>query len=377
MRSDLVRVRNGQSPMAPIVMSEDERTAMLDPTPSGAPTRRLNGRHTAPPPVDEYGDYYDEEPRRSTGKMIGIVAAVLVALGLVGFVAYQVFGGSPAPTLVAVPTVTGLAENDARSQILSAGLRVGEITPEESAVEDDGTVIRTDPTVGTEVPEGRTVNLVVGSGPASVNVPRLEGMTVTEATGVLEQAGLELGAQTQQETPDRNLVGRVIASTPRAGEPVEGGSTVAIIIGSEQTSIQIPDLAGQELDDAEQALRDLGLSPQREDSDGDSDSGDSSDRVSGTDPAAGQRVPRGSEVTLLTGSSGEEIEMPDVEGQRLEAAQDRLRDLGFQRIQVQEESVTSDDQDGRVQEQSPRPGERVTPDQQITLTVGDAPGVFG
>jgi serine/threonine-protein kinase len=202
-------------------------------------------------------------------------------------------------------------------------------------------------------------------------------MTLTEAQGVLERAGLELGEQTQQETPDSNLVGRVIASTPRAGEPVDGGSTVAIIIGSEQTSIQIPNLAGQELDDAEQALRDLGLSPQREDSDGDSDSGDSSDRVSGTDPAAGQRVPRGSEVTLLTGSSGEEIEMPDVEGQRLEAAQDRLRDLGFQRIQVQEESVTSDDQDGRVLEQSVRPGERVTPDQQITLTVGDAPGVFG
>ena len=43
MRADLVRVRSGQSPMAPVVMSQDERTAMLAPAPPTGPTRRLNG----------------------------------------------------------------------------------------------------------------------------------------------------------------------------------------------------------------------------------------------------------------------------------------------------------------------------------------------
>ena len=56
MRSDLVRVRSGQSPLAPLVLSEDERTAMLRRGPPTGPTRRLNGGG-APRPAADYGDY--------------------------------------------------------------------------------------------------------------------------------------------------------------------------------------------------------------------------------------------------------------------------------------------------------------------------------
>ncbi|HYH29554.1 MAG TPA: Stk1 family PASTA domain-containing Ser/Thr kinase [Pseudonocardia sp.] len=371
MRSDLVRVRNGQNPMAPLVMSEDERTAMLAPPPAEAPTRRMNGRHTMPAPVDDYDDYYDEEPRRSTGKMIGIVAAVLVALGLVGFVAYQVLSGPPAAEIVPVPAVTGLSETDATNQLLAAGLRIGTVTQEESSVDQRGDVIRTDPPVGSEVEERSTVNLVVGSGPASVRVPLLEGRTVEEATDILEEEGLTLGAQTTRETSDSSKVGKILESTPRAGESAEGGSAVAVVVGTRQTTVQIPqNLVGQDVDDAEQALRELGLNPQR------ADGAEDGDRVTGTDPAVGQRVQPGSDVTLLTGD-GDEVEMPDVERRRAEEAEDILRERGFQRIEIREETVSDEELDGRVLEQSVRPGEQVPTDQQIVLIVGEVPGVFG
>jgi eukaryotic-like serine/threonine-protein kinase len=370
MRADLVRVRNGQNPMAPLVMSEDERTAMLTADLGNTPTRRINGRHTpAPPPADDYDDYYDEQPRRSTGKTIGIVAGVLVALGLIGFVSFQIFSGPPPATMVQVPAVTGLPEIDARNQVLSAGLRIGEVTRQESSVEDIDRVVATDPQVGTELPEGRVVNLVVGSGPASVNVPRLEGRTLAEAQDILEEQGLKLGAQTQQETPNPALVDKIIGSTPRAGESVKGGSEVAVVIGVQPTGVPIPNLSGQDVDDAEQELRELGLSPRREDA-------EDNDTVSGTNPPAGQRVPQGSEVTLLTGN-GDEVEMPDVTGRRLEAAEDALRDRGFQKIRVQEETVSNEELEGRVLEQSPKAGKQVATDQSITLVVGDSPGVFG
>jgi serine/threonine-protein kinase len=51
MRADLVRVRSGQAPLAPVVMSEDERTAMLN-TSANAHTRRLNGAATRRPRPD-------------------------------------------------------------------------------------------------------------------------------------------------------------------------------------------------------------------------------------------------------------------------------------------------------------------------------------
>jgi beta-lactam-binding protein with PASTA domain/predicted Ser/Thr protein kinase len=366
MRADLVRVRNGQSPMAPLVMSDDERTAML--ATSSAPTRRINGRH-APAAADDYDDYYDETPRRSTGKLIGIVAAVLVALSLVGFFAYQVLSGPPAPQTVEVPPVAGLSENDARTQILAAGLRLGDPQRRESSVEQRGQVIDTNPPIGTQVDERTVVTLIVGSGPASVNVPLLEGKTLQEAQTLLEQAGLELGAQTQQETSDSRLVGRVIGSTPPAGSPVEGGSEVALIIGIEQTGVQIPEnLIGQDLDDAANALRQLGLNPQRP------DSADDNDRVTGTDPAAGTRVERGSDVELLTGD-GDEAQLPDVVGLTQDQAVDRLGDAGFRRVRIEEERVSNDSQDGRVLQQSPSAGRRIPTDQQITLTVGDTPGL--
>jgi beta-lactam-binding protein with PASTA domain/predicted Ser/Thr protein kinase len=370
MRADLVRVRNGQAPMAPLVMSDDERTAMLAAGPPSQPTRRINSRHAAPAPADDYDYYDDEPPRRSTGKLIAIVAAVLVVLGLGGFVAYQLLSGPPAPQTVAIPAVTGLPEVDARNQLVTVGLRP-EVTQEESTLEQRGLVVRTEPQVGSEVAERTVVRLVVGSGPGSVTVPRLEGMSLQEAQTTLEGAGLALGAQTQQETTDPQLVGRVIGSTPRAGETAEGGATVAVIIGTQPTGVPVPDVTGQDLDEAEQELREAGLTPRRQDS-----GADDNDRVSGTNPPAGQRVQQGSEVVLQTGS-GDEVEMPDVEGMTEEQALDLLGDRGLQRARIEREQVGNEAQEGRVLEQSPRPGERVAPDEQVTLTVGEASGSGG
>ena len=86
-------------------------------------------------------------------------------------------------------------------------------------------------------------------------------------------------------------------------------------------------------------------------------------------------VPEGTEVDLLTGSNGDgEAVMPNVVGRRLEQAQDQLAELGFRRIQVRRESTSNDAEDGRVTDQSIQPGERVSTDQTITLTVAEAGG---
>ena len=201
MRSDLVRVRSGQSPMAPLVMSEDERTAMLAAGPSTGPTRRLNGggRHTMPPaaPID-YDDYYDEPRRSSTARTVGIVVAVLVALGLVGFVAYQIFSPPPPTPQVAVPNVVGQSQQDARNQILGARLSVSSVVEVPSQASQIDQVLSTDPPVGTEVAERSGVTLQIGRGPDTVAVPALTGKTIEEATALLKDRGLEMGTQTTE-----------------------------------------------------------------------------------------------------------------------------------------------------------------------------------
>jgi len=65
---------------------------------------------------------------------------------------------------VAVPTVAGLAEADARSAIEAAGCTVSGTTPQESGTVPAGAVIGTNPAAGTEVPNPCSVQLIVSSG---------------------------------------------------------------------------------------------------------------------------------------------------------------------------------------------------------------------
>jgi serine/threonine-protein kinase len=368
-------VRSGQAPLAPLVMSEDERTAMLAASPATGATRRINGgRHTQPPPPADYDDYYDDDeaPRRGPARTIGIVAAVLVALGLIGFVAYQVFSGPPAPRTVAVPAVTNMPQQDATNQIIAANLRVT-VTPVESTVQQKGLVISTDPTPGSQVAERTSVTMSVGSGPATVRVPLLENMTTAQAKQVLEESGLTLGPTTTQETDSSSEIDRVIGSTPRAGENAQGGSPVAVVVGTERTTIPVPDVRSMDANTAEQTLRQAGFQVSRQNVDGSGSQGS----VVGTNPTAGTQVQHGSQVVLQI-SRGNAIEMPDVTGLQPQDAQDKLSELGINNVRLQSRTVGTEEQDNRVIEQSVNPGDTVSSDQQVTLTFGKFPGgVFG
>ncbi|MGH3613879.1 MAG: Stk1 family PASTA domain-containing Ser/Thr kinase [Pseudonocardia sp.] len=356
MRTDLVRVRSGQNPMAPVVMSEDERTALL--AIGAGPTRRVNGgRSSAPPvPVAEWED----EPRRSGGRTAVIAAAVAAALGLIAFVGYVVLSGPPAPAQVPIPNVIGQLQEAARTQVLNVGL-LADPQPVESTVEEKGRVVRTDPVVSSQVAERTRVTLFVGAGPAQARVPQLAGLTTVDAKRELASEGLSLGEETIEETADANLVGKIIRSAPGAGETAPGASAVAVVVGTEQTSVQVPDVSGQTILLAQETLRAIGLKAQVTD-------GGSTNVVVRTSPAAGQRVPPGSVVTLQT-TAGERNEVPNVVGEDFRDAARFLADEGFRAVLIPR-GTNDESEDGIVLEQSPEGGQPADTSESITLFVG-------
>jgi eukaryotic-like serine/threonine-protein kinase len=369
MRSDLVRVRSGQAPLAPQVLSEDERTAMMAPPPATGPTRRINGRHATPP--NGYEPYYDEDPPRRTGRIIGIVAAVVVVLGLIGFVAYTVLGPAAAPTTIAVPSVTGQAEQQAKNALIDAKFTVGKSTQVESTLDQKGKVISTDPPAGTQLAERSVVNLTVGSGPPAVPVPALVGKSTDEATAALQQFGLTLGAKSEGETSDASLIGKIIDSTPKAGETAPGGSAVAVVIGVKPANVDVPDVSGQDQASAQKALADAGLTAQVTQVDSSDDAG----KVVGTDPAAGTSVQKGSTVTLqVSNGSGQTTTgtVPNVQGQSESDAKQALRDAGFSNIDTQDLNIgpQNADFDGKAVGTNPQAGSTADPDQKIILYIG-------
>jgi serine/threonine-protein kinase len=368
MRADLVRVRSGQAPMAPAVMSEDERTAMLAPPPTG-PTRRINGggRHGTAPPAPEYYDDYDE-PRRSTGRTIGIAALVAAALGINGIVAFQLLSGPPAAQQVTIPaTLIGQTEQAATNALISAKLQVAR-EEVESTPEQKGTVIQTNPAPGAQVAERSLVTLSIGKGPASVPVPNLQGKTVAEPTALLKEKGLQLGNQSQTETDDPSLVGKIVKSTPNGGEDVPGDSKVDVQVGVQPSGDPLEDYAGRSVEDVESDLRSKGYNPQRNGADGD-------DQVTGTSPAAGTRVPDGATVTILTNGNGNggntgTKQVPSVRGLSESDAKSQLKSAGFTNVRTQTQQVANANQDGRVLAQSPEGGQNADTGSQVTLLVG-------
>src|SRR4051812_37389081 len=95
---------------------------------------------------------------------------------------------SKGPEQVSVPDVTGETEENARSAIEGAGLRVGKVTEQESE-EEPGTVIKQSPAADKRASKGSAVDLTVAKG---VKIPDVVDETEEDATGILEDAGFEV-----------------------------------------------------------------------------------------------------------------------------------------------------------------------------------------
>ena len=72
---------------------------------------------------------------------------------------------------VAVPELTGQTRDEATRRLESVGLALGAVSFEEHPTQPRDTVIRTIPTVGTEVAAGSDVDIVLSSGPAPTPEP--------------------------------------------------------------------------------------------------------------------------------------------------------------------------------------------------------------
>ena len=133
---------------------------------------------------------------------------------------------SRGPEQVEVPDVTGDSEDNARSALEGAGLRVGNITREESG-EAAGTVIEQSPAAGEQLDKGEAVDLTVAKPTA---IPDVVDMTEDEARTALEDAGFEVRVRDQAVT-DATQDGIVLEQSPAAEEERRQGSTVTIVVG--------------------------------------------------------------------------------------------------------------------------------------------------
>jgi beta-lactam-binding protein with PASTA domain len=288
MRKDIERVLAGHAVEAPTMAAAvvPGATAVA---PAAAPP-------VLPPPTGGPSDPdEDEEKRTNWGAIIGIVAALIAVILAVLWFAGVFDTEEKAPTEKAVTDVRGKDVDSATRALENAGFVVGDQVERSSDEVEQGDVIDTDPTHGTEVAEGATVDLIVSVGPEQVDIPALNGYAYDDAKSLLEDKGLKVKKSMQDSSEAKDSV---LNSNPPAGTKVDVGSTVTLIVSKGQ--VTVPNVVGQDVEDARSALEDLGLKVETSD---DPASTAPENQVTEQSVAAGQNVSPGTTVRLTVSTN--------------------------------------------------------------------------
>ncbi|MEU0006347.1 Stk1 family PASTA domain-containing Ser/Thr kinase [Streptomyces sp. NPDC006314] len=295
--------------------------------------------------------------RRPRRLVLTVVAAVLAVFGMGAGVWYINSG-----QFTKVPPLLSKTEAQAKERLEAAGLDVGQVERAYSDTVKRGTVISTDPAPGARIRDHDSVTLTVSLGPETVNVPDLAGQPLAEAQARLKADGLEPGMVTREFSEDIPK-GSVIATTPQAGTRRHAGSAIALTV-SKGSPIDVPDVTGEDLDEARQELTDAGLrvkvATERVNSDHDKG------KVAAQSPHDGSRAAEGDTVTLTLSKGPEMIEVPDVVGSSVDDATERLEALGFE---VDEDRGLLGLFGDTVKKQSVAGGDKAPKGSTITITI--------
>jgi serine/threonine-protein kinase len=132
---------------------------------------------------------------------------------------------------VVIPNLENIPSAQARLQLESIKLVVGDVKSEMHESIPKDAVIRTDPRAGSKVPSGTVVNVIVSSGEVLVKIPSVARMSAGAARSKLEKEGFEV--TTRYTTNIDYEFGIVIGQDPRAGKQIRKGSKVTILVNAE------------------------------------------------------------------------------------------------------------------------------------------------
>jgi serine/threonine-protein kinase len=368
MRSDLVRTLSGQRPSAPMVMSEDMRTQVMD------SDRRMSQRY------DEFADDDPAAEARAKRKRRTLIAAGLAVLGLIAVLLVMWLAGAYKSSVAtaAIPPVVSkpvaIAKDDLRragftsftdKMVVCGGQQVaGQPTCTET---DINKVIAIDPAEGKQVPTTTAITLTIGQPPAKVAAPNLAGHTRDEATQLLSNVGLKLDPTvTDVDVTDPNQYGKVVDQTPSANTQIDLGKTVKITVGR-TPSMKTPfDCTGQQFTVCKATLEGQGFTV--------------SQRPTASDQPQGQvisQVPNGAPViekskitvTVSDGSKAQ-ITMPSLLGMTEDQATQTLRGLGWSgTYTVQPDRSNNPSNSGQISKTDPTAGTTIAKNQALTYYI--------
>jgi len=165
---------------------------------------------------------------------------------------------SDGPETVKVPDVQGYRLDKARSVLKQDGLRPGMVTREFSDDVERGFVISTGPKAGTERRAGSAIALIVSKG-SPIDIPDVTGESLQDAKADLEEAGLQVKVSSEEVNSSDYDKGQVARQTPQEGNTAAEGDTVTLTLSKGPVMVEVPDVVGDNVDDAQSELEAAGF----------------------------------------------------------------------------------------------------------------------
>lgn len=213
-----------------------------------------------------------------------------------------------------------------------------------------------------------------GRDTGDVQVPDVMNLTENSARNKLQAAGLEVGEISHKHS-DSIDTGKIIATSPSAGDPIAKGKTVDLVVSNGAGMVKVPDMTGKDYVSAAKKLSKLGFDVIRKDQ---SSNTVAVGNIISQSIAAGVEVkPKQTTITLVV-SKGKTvshkkntIKLKDLRNYSLKGAQDYAKEhhLTLQATQKYSDTVEK----GMVISMSPEAGTEVESGSTITISVSKGP----
>lgn len=194
---------------------------------------------------------------------------------------------------------------------------------------------------------------------ARVEVPELVGVREPRALELVRAASLE--AEVRRRAGNRPA-GVVLAQEPEGGARLREGAQVLLTVSRGPARETVPDLVGEQLNQALEDLQQAGFTSQVAQVFAKQPSG----VVVKQEPAAGTKLKEGQAVRLAVSKGAKPVPVPDVVGEQASAATATLRRAGFE---VNIVPVPSSEPTGTVVAQNPTAGTVPDPGTAVRLNV--------
>ncbi len=161
------------------------------------------------------------------------------------------------PVVKVMEDLREVGEEEAKSFLTGQGFD-SLVRYEASSDTAKGKVIRTDPVAGTQLTERQTISLWVSTGPETVEMPNVVGMTRDQAMKILLDLR-DVKVVEQTESSDYVESGNVTRTEPKVGTELTEGQNIVVYISSGPSTAEMPDVVGKTSGDAQKQLSRLGF----------------------------------------------------------------------------------------------------------------------